>query len=58
MTIHFDLEATGLLHRVTLDYQESLGFTARFTETLFFQRSLKMLMFQYGKTVNDRFIGR
>ena len=58
LTIDFDLEATGLLHRVTLDYQESLGFTARFTETLFFQRSLKMLMFQYGKTVNDRFIGR
>jgi len=58
LTISFDLAAAGLRNRVALDYKGPIGFCERFTRTLFYQHSLRMLFFDYGKSMRGRPIGR
>lgn len=59
LTLQFDLDDKGLKHRVALDYQqEDIGFLNHFTQTLFYQHSLRKVFFQYGKSMKDRPIGR
>jgi len=57
VTIGFDLASRGLRHRVALDYKGDIGFFQRFTRTLFWQHSFRMLFFQYGKSMQGRPIG-
>jgi peptide/nickel transport system permease protein len=48
LTLTFKVETPTPSHRLLLEYKEPLPVLARFTQTIFFQRSLKMLVFQYG----------
>ncbi len=57
MTLTFSVETPHPAHRLLLEYKEFLPVLARFTQTIFFQRSLKMLMFQYGKSDDGKDIG-
>lgn len=57
LSITFGIEAPAPIHRILLEYKESLPLLARFTQTIFFQHSLKMLMFQYGKSYDGKVIG-
>jgi peptide/nickel transport system permease protein len=50
LTVTFGLEAPAPTHRVVLEYQSSIDLLSRFTQTIFFQRSLQMLTFHYGKS--------
>ena len=43
-------------HRVTLHYKGSIPLWERFTHTIFFTRSLKMLFFQYGRSDDGKLI--
>lgn len=57
LQITFTVAAPALTHRVLLEYQEPIPWLSRFTRTIFFQRSLKMLAFQYGKSDDGKDIG-
>jgi len=57
LTVGFDLASPGLRHRIALDYKGDIGFFGRFTQTLFWQHSFRMLFFQYGKSMQGRPIG-
>ena len=57
LTVRFTLASPGLRNRVALDYQDAIAFTERFTQTLFWQHSLRMLFFQYGKSMKNKPIG-
>jgi len=57
LAIDFELASSGLRHRVALDFKGDIGFLQRFTRTLFYQRSFRMLFFQYGKSMQGRPIG-
>lgn len=57
LQVTFSVGAPALTHRVLLAYQKPLPWLARFTQTIFFQRSLKMLAFQYGKSDDGKDIG-
>jgi peptide/nickel transport system permease protein len=48
LTLTFKVDTPTPSHRLLLEYKEPLSVLARFTQTIFFQRSLKMLVFQYG----------
>lgn len=50
LRVTFDVESPAPTHRVLLEYQGSIDFAARFTRTIFFQRSVQMLFFRYGKS--------
>jgi peptide/nickel transport system permease protein len=58
-TLHltFGVDTPAPTHRVLLEYKEPLPWLARFTQTIFFQRSLRMLAFQYGKSDDGKDIG-
>jgi peptide/nickel transport system permease protein len=58
-TLHltFGVDTPAPTHRVLLEYKEPLPWPARFTQTIFFQRSLRMLVFQYGKSDDGKDIG-
>jgi len=56
VTLTFAVEAPAPTQRVILEYQSPIAFWARFTETVFFQRSLRMLFFQYGKSDDGKII--
>ena len=58
-TLHlaFHVAEPSAVHRVLLSYQKPLPLLARFTQTVFFQRSLRMLAFQYGKSDDGKDIG-
>ncbi len=56
ITLTFAVESPAPTHRVILEYQSPISFWARFTETVFFQRSLRMLFFQYGKSDDGKII--
>ena len=43
-------------HRVVLRYKGDIPFWERFTRTIFFTRSLKMLFFQYGRSDDGKLI--
>jgi peptide/nickel transport system permease protein len=57
LTLGFDLASPGLRHRVALDHKGPTGFVERFTRTLFWQHSFRMLFFKYGKSMQGRPIG-
>jgi peptide/nickel transport system permease protein len=57
LRISFTVATPAPTHRVILEYQGDLDFLARFTQTVFFQRSLQMLFFQYGKSDDGKEIG-
>jgi peptide/nickel transport system permease protein len=50
------VESPAPTHRAVLEYQGPIAFLSRFTETVFFQRSLRMLFFQYGKSDDGKII--
>jgi peptide/nickel transport system permease protein len=52
----FQLSQPALAHRIILEYKTELPFLAKVTDTIFFQRSLKMLFFQYGKSDDGKVI--
>ena len=58
LKITFAVESPAPTQRVLLEYQSALPFLARFTQTVFFQRSVQMLFFQYGKSDDGKDIGR
>jgi peptide/nickel transport system permease protein len=53
----FGLESPAPTHRVLVEYQGDIAFLSRFTQTIFFQRSVKMLFFQYGRSDDGKDIG-
>ncbi len=57
LTLTFGLETPAPAHRVVLVYQDDINLLSRFTRTIFFQRSLQMLFFQYGKSDDGKNIG-
>jgi peptide/nickel transport system permease protein len=57
LRITFGLESPAPTQRVLLEYQGEIPFLSRFTQTIFFQRSLQMLFFQYGKSDDGKDIG-
>jgi peptide/nickel transport system permease protein len=57
LRITFTLAAPAPTHRVLLEYKEPLPLLARLTQTIFFQRSVKMLAFQYGTSDDGKDIG-
>jgi peptide/nickel transport system permease protein len=56
ITLTFAVESPTPTHRAVLAYQAPIPFLSRFTETIFFQRSLRMLFFQYGKSDDGKII--
>lgn len=50
LTVSFNLEKPSPANRIVLEYQGELALGARLTQTIFFQRSMKMLWFKYGKS--------
>jgi peptide/nickel transport system permease protein len=57
LTVSFGVDTPAPTHRLLLEYQGEINFLARFTQTVFFQRSLQMLFFQYGKSDDGKEIG-
>lgn len=57
LQVTLELESPAPTHRVLLEYQGEIPFLSRFTQTIFFQRSLKMLFFRYGKSDDGKDIG-
>jgi peptide/nickel transport system permease protein len=57
LTATFTVQSPAPLHRVLLEYKAEQQFLSRFTQTIFFQRSVKMLFFSYGKSDDGRIIG-
>ena len=58
LLVAFELESPAPTHRVILKYKGDIAFLSRFTQTVFFQRSMKMLFFHYGKSDDGKDIGR
>ncbi len=56
LTLSFSVESPTPIHRMLLEYQGEIGPLARFTQTIFYQRSLQMLFFQYGKSDDGKII--
>ncbi len=50
------VEAPAPTQRAVLTYQAPIALLSRFTDTVFFQRSLRMLFFQYGKSDDGKII--
>jgi peptide/nickel transport system permease protein len=57
LLIAFTLDAPAPTQRVLVEYKGEIGFLARFTQTIFYQRSLQMLFFQYGNSDDGKIIG-
>ena len=57
LRITFTLAAPAPMQRVLLEYKEPLPLLSRLTRTIFFQRSVKMLAFQYGTSDDGKDIG-
>ena len=58
LQLHFTVSTPAPTHRVILDYQAAIAPVSRFTRTVFFQRSVHMLFFQYGTSDDGRDIGQ
>lgn len=56
LTLNFKLKEPAATHRVVLEYLDELPAAQRVTETLFYQHSLRMLWFEYGKTRDGKSI--
>jgi len=57
LTVHFSLPSPAPAHRVLLEYRGGIPLLSRLTQTIFFQRSVKMLFFSYGKSDDGKDIG-
>jgi peptide/nickel transport system permease protein len=55
--ITFTIATPAPAHRILVEYKEPLPLLARLTRTIFFQRSVKMLAFQYGTSDDGKDIG-
>ncbi len=58
LRLHLTVPTPAPTHRVILEYQAPLSPLSRFTRTVFFQRSVHMLFFQYGTSDDGRDIGQ
>ena len=63
ISLGLDLETPSPANRIVLEYQADIGLASRFTQTIFFQRSVKMLAFKYGKSddgkdITEEILGR
>lgn len=58
LELQFSVAAPAPTHRLILEYQTSIPPLSRFTQTVFFQRSVHMLFFQYGTSDDGRDIGQ
>ena len=56
ISLTFTVESPAPTHRAVLAYQAPIALLSRFTDTVFFQRSLRMLFFQYGKSDDGKII--
>jgi peptide/nickel transport system permease protein len=57
LLVAFELASPAPTHRVVLEYKGDIAFLSRFTQTIFFQRSMRMLFFHYGKSDDGKEIG-
>ena len=57
LKIDFQVEKPTPFHRLVLKHKAPIAFLERFTRTIFFTRSLKMLFFQYGHSETGKNIG-
>ena len=58
VTLSFTVDTPAPTQRAVIEYQGPISFFSRFTQTIFFQRSLRMLFFQYGKSDDGKEISR
>jgi peptide/nickel transport system permease protein len=57
VTLTLTVDTPTPTYRLLLEYKDSMPLLSRFTQTIFFQRSLKMLVLQYGKSDDGKDIG-
>jgi len=57
LTLSFALESPAPTHRVVLEYKGDIAPLSRLTQTIFYQRSVKMLFFSYGRSDDGKDIG-
>lgn len=50
MICRFEVDEQSPFHRIIVEFKDPRGWREAFTETMFFKRSLKMLVFDYGRT--------
>lgn len=58
VTLSFIVDTPAPTQRAIVEYQGPISFFSRFTQTIFFQRSLRMLFFQYGKSDDGKEISK
>jgi peptide/nickel transport system permease protein len=58
LTVSFTVDTPAPTQRAMLEYQGPISFASRLTQTIFFQRSLRMLFFQYGKSDDGKDISK
>lgn len=58
LAVSFAVDTPAPTQRAVLEYQGPISFGSRFTQTIFFQRSLRMLFFQYGKSDDGKDISK
>ena len=58
VTLSFTVDTPAPTQRAVIEYQGPISFFSRFTQTIFFQRSLRMLFFQYGKSDDGKEISK
>lgn len=58
LQVTFGLESPAPTHRVLVEYQGPIPVLSRLTQTIFFQRSVQMLFFRYGKSDDGKDIGK
>ncbi len=56
LIIDFMAQIPSIFHYVTLEIQDSLTWYEQFTQTIFFNKSLQMIFFQYGKSEDGQSI--
>ncbi len=57
LNIKTNVEMPGLAHRVALEIKQDLPLLQRFTRTIFYQKSIRMLFFEFGKSDRGKDIG-
>ncbi len=57
LEITFLCDAPAPTHRMILKYKRDIPLTEKFSNTIFYTRSLQMVFFQYGKSENGKNIG-
>ena len=52
--ISFEINNPNSKYQMTLNYKDDISFIERFTKTIFFTKSLKMIFFEYGKSEDGK----